>query len=280
MASAAAAPTGSIFRDLTRATNFQKKYQLPPDFSDVLKDFTREVLREQPTDIYAYAATYFKKMALEAEGLEEVAPPEGATGRKQLSAEERQKMGELQNKLIDAFGEEDYDKIAKLHSHIVTRVLTSTSNLTPDQALYLISNCYDNLYLLDGSIDYERFVNENITYIYFFMNTNYLFQQPSHAETETVHGLTQEELNAQLKSLLQREDDSQTGRLLLETYHDCLKRAPLQLTKRDIALMTAEAIVSGDNFISIDEEASRAFPLLQYSFMFETFQTEWDEGRI
>jgi hypothetical protein len=31
------------FRDMTRATKFQKKFQLPPNFSEVLKDFTREV---------------------------------------------------------------------------------------------------------------------------------------------------------------------------------------------------------------------------------------------
>ena len=52
----------SIFRDMTRATKFQKKFQLPPDFSEVLKDFTREVLRDQPGDIYAYAANYFKRV--------------------------------------------------------------------------------------------------------------------------------------------------------------------------------------------------------------------------
>mmetsp|Transcript_79338 Transcript_79338/g.140013 ORF Transcript_79338/g.140013 Transcript_79338/m.140013 type:complete len:278 (-) Transcript_79338:518-1351(-) len=275
----AAPAQGAIFRDLTRATKFQKKFQLPPDFSDVLKDFTREVLRDQPTDIYAYGASYFKKVALEAEGLEEVPPPEGAIGRKQLSAEERQEMDSLQNKMIDAFAEEDYDKTAKLHSHVIKRVLGS-AGMSPDQTLFLISNCGNNLHLLDGSIDYERFVTDNIIYIYFFMNTNHIFQQPSHDSTETVHGLVRDELVAQLTSLMQQDDDSATGRLLLEAYYQCLKRAPIQLTKRDITLLTAEAIVSGDNFISIAEEASRAFPLLQHSYIFEAFQTQWDEGKI
>jgi len=188
-------------------------------------------------------------------------------------------MGDLQNKMIDAFAEEDYDKTAKLHSHVMKRVLCS-SGLSPDQTLFLISNCANNLHLLDGSIDYERFVTDNIIYIYSFMNTNHIFEQPSHAATETVHGLVRDEIVAQLSSLMQKDDDSATGRLLLEAYHKCLKRAPIQLTKRDITLLTAEAIVSGDNFISIAEEASRAFPLLQHSYMFEAFQTQWDEGKI
>ena len=36
-------------------------------------------------------------------------------------------MGDLQNKMIDAFAEEDYDKTAKLHSHVMKRVTTLPS---------------------------------------------------------------------------------------------------------------------------------------------------------
>ena len=53
---------GSIHRVVTRATKFQKKFVLPPNFSEVLKGFTREVLRDQPEDIHAFGAAYFKKV--------------------------------------------------------------------------------------------------------------------------------------------------------------------------------------------------------------------------
>lgn len=52
-----------------RGATEAKKYSLPPEFAKVLKDFTREVLREQPEDIYAYGADYFKSAAdAEAKG--------------------------------------------------------------------------------------------------------------------------------------------------------------------------------------------------------------------
>jgi hypothetical protein len=269
----------SIFRDMTRATKFQKKFQLPPDFSEVLKDFTREVLRDQPGDIYAYAANYFKRMALEAEGLEEVPAPEGASARAEMSPEQRQEVSDLRTRLLDAFSEEDFDKTAKLHCYVVKRVLTSTCNLSPDQALYLVSNCQNNLQTVDGSLDYEQFVLDNAKYVHFFMTTNYVFQNDK-ADADTVHGLTSEELSTQLMHLLQSNDESKTGRLYLETYHDCLRRAPLQLTHRDITLLTAEAVVSGDNYINIADETTRAFPLLQASAVFEVFQQAWNEGSI
>jgi len=35
---------------------------VPEDFPDLLHDFTREVLRDQPENIYEYGALYFKAM--------------------------------------------------------------------------------------------------------------------------------------------------------------------------------------------------------------------------
>ena len=37
-------------------------YPIPQDFSTVLADFTREILRDQPKDITEYAALYFETL--------------------------------------------------------------------------------------------------------------------------------------------------------------------------------------------------------------------------
>lgn len=37
--------------------------ELPSNFALVMKDFTREVLRAQPADIYEFAARYFTALA-------------------------------------------------------------------------------------------------------------------------------------------------------------------------------------------------------------------------
>ena len=44
------------------ASKYIAKYPLPEDFPDLLHDFTREVLRDQPANIYEYGALYFKAM--------------------------------------------------------------------------------------------------------------------------------------------------------------------------------------------------------------------------
>ena len=42
-------------------SNYSKEFQIPPDFPEILRDLTREVLRSQPKDINAFAHQYFKK---------------------------------------------------------------------------------------------------------------------------------------------------------------------------------------------------------------------------
>eukprot|EP00695_Tsukubamonas_globosa_P003312 TRINITY_DN567_c0_g1_i1.p1 TRINITY_DN567_c0_g1~~TRINITY_DN567_c0_g1_i1.p1 ORF type:complete len:156 (+),score=53.53 TRINITY_DN567_c0_g1_i1:59-469(+) len=45
------------------STKYQKGFGLPENFSSVLKDFTREVLRAQPENIAEFAANYFTELA-------------------------------------------------------------------------------------------------------------------------------------------------------------------------------------------------------------------------
>ena len=44
------------------ASKYLQKYPVPEDFPDLLHDFTREVLRDQPEDINDYGAQYFAAM--------------------------------------------------------------------------------------------------------------------------------------------------------------------------------------------------------------------------
>ena len=44
------------------ASKYLQKYPVPEEFPDLLHDFAREVLRDQPDNIYEYGAQYFKAM--------------------------------------------------------------------------------------------------------------------------------------------------------------------------------------------------------------------------
>jgi hypothetical protein len=50
------------------ASKYLQKYPIPGEFPQLLHDFTKEVLRDQPDDIFEYGYQYFK-------ALEEVSHP-------------------------------------------------------------------------------------------------------------------------------------------------------------------------------------------------------------
>ena len=50
------------------------KYPIPPTFQEILRDFTMECLRDQPTNIYEYGAQYFAAID---EDVEFVYQPDG-----------------------------------------------------------------------------------------------------------------------------------------------------------------------------------------------------------
>ena len=42
------------------ASKYRQKYQLPEGFYNVIEDYSREVLRDQPQDILEFSYLYFK----------------------------------------------------------------------------------------------------------------------------------------------------------------------------------------------------------------------------
>lgn len=44
------------------ASKYLQKFPVPSGFQQILSDFTREVLRDQPSNIIEYAAQYFESL--------------------------------------------------------------------------------------------------------------------------------------------------------------------------------------------------------------------------
>ncbi len=44
------------------ASKYRKKFEMPEGFYQILEDYTREVLRDQPLDIVEYSYLYFKHL--------------------------------------------------------------------------------------------------------------------------------------------------------------------------------------------------------------------------
>ena len=69
------------------ASKYIQKFPIPGSFPELVHDFTREVLREQPENIYEFGAQYFAAMD---EGREFYYSQDGAAqGRHQVDEEQK-----------------------------------------------------------------------------------------------------------------------------------------------------------------------------------------------
>ena len=44
------------------ASKYRKKFEMPEGFDDILENYSREVLRDQPLDIIEFSYLYFKAL--------------------------------------------------------------------------------------------------------------------------------------------------------------------------------------------------------------------------
>ena len=95
---------------------YQRTFAIPEEFPALLKDFTREILRTQPDNLYEYGARYFSELvdaraAAEAEAAEaEAAGEEGDDERDVLMMDDN----ELQEYVQELFMEADTDNSGTL----------------------------------------------------------------------------------------------------------------------------------------------------------------------
>lgn len=259
------------FRDKTRATRYQERQALPPNFAQVLKDYTREVLREQPADVLSWSAQYFKKLALETDPLLAQQPPP----EHYAPAVENPEMEVMSMKITKVFATMDDSNSGLLYAHLVKRALLEAFGLSRAQALYMLSCEYVDI-RDDGTMDYRQFSRDCVSAVYFFQSSGYDFPDASRlsADDATVHGASKAELEDELNRACRVVDEEGLGRLPFPVYRDALRRAPLQLTKRDLAILFAEAERTSDGYVEVKKEVSQAFELLLYAAAFSAFDDE------
>lgn len=249
------------FRDRTRATKYQQRLPLPPQFAQILKDYTREVLREQPADIVSWSAEYFKKAALDCDPLvARQPPPEHYAPSVQFPEFEL-----FAQKVAKVLASMDNDgKTGFLYVHLVKRTLLDAFTLNKAQALYILSSDYVNV-RPDGTMEYKQFARDASNAILFFHNNaGFEFPDVRHQDDSdaVVHGMVKEELQDELLRVMRTVDKGQLGRLTYAQYRQALMDAPLQLTRRDIDVLCAEAEQTSDGFIDFRNEVANAFGLL------------------
>eukprot|EP01002_Notosolenus_urceolatus_P005015 NODE_2329_length_1146_cov_10.887876_g1935_i0.p1 GENE.NODE_2329_length_1146_cov_10.887876_g1935_i0~~NODE_2329_length_1146_cov_10.887876_g1935_i0.p1 ORF type:complete len:305 (-),score=64.91 NODE_2329_length_1146_cov_10.887876_g1935_i0:88-1002(-) len=289
MAASSSSSSAPLFRDQTRATKFQQKYQFPAEFPQVLKDFTREVLRHQPRDIPSFGCDYFTKLALEKTGgpsadinLDKHTTEKKSTLPDSMSEAILTEFQMLFAQVSELLGAQDSHKTGVLSWEQLRNALTSSDglDLPVEHVLYLLSAYPAAANFETMTISYTALLSRSIPALHYFCTVGHEFV-PDPKEVDHIHGHSKATIQHELLALLQAQDPSSSGLVSFQTYRNILRTAPISLTERDVALLSFETIVNKDDLVDYRTEVeTRVYPLLGLAESFEAFEQNANNGSI
>jgi Ca2+-binding EF-hand superfamily protein len=262
---------------------------VPPGFPDVLRDFSREVLRNYPRGrnapadsqafILEFAARYFanggkppaalkiKKQEGRATGAGSSAP--GGSSKHQAVAA----LDDLENRIQQLFRAADRDNSGQLDPRemkAVLHALGSEIGLQQSDVRLLVSLGDTNG---DGLISYPEFIPLAVQIISLIAAKAKEAQERGAtkasamigAEYALVHGFTSVELQNRLLDAFRLVDQDADGLVSYEELNAALGGSGLGLSRKDINLITSEAMefdTNGDGRLNFAELAPMVFGLL------------------
>jgi len=261
------------------SSKFATKYQIPPEFPDILKDFTREILRNQPGNIYEFGAKYFDCLAqgLPAEG--------GAGGRFGGQGDDPEmSLDEVESIIQDLFHKYDIDGNGYLDPNEFKALMTDLQQrleFPPDEVLRFLAEADMNS---DGQIEYEEFIPLALQIIQGMYAKKRLEQHmedvDQHAEDLLVHGMSRDELTELVGSIFERMDQDGSGTLSKQEFVTALTSMELGLTRREINTIMFQIDQDNDGNISYREFVPFAFDLLQKLTSLRLLETELENDEL
>ncbi|KPI85795.1 hypothetical protein ABL78_5152 [Leptomonas seymouri] len=280
--------SGETFRERMLATQYQPRQSLPPNFSDVLKEYAREVLRNQPGDILEWSAAYFKALALETDPLQAKEPP----ADHYTPVVEDPSRAMLANKMVKVFSSMDPAGHGRLPLSEVSRALVNGFELTEQQVLYLLTAPFtviDDENSGADSIAYDAFAYAAVHTVQYFQEHHTEFEVDG-AENATVHGMNRNDVEQGFLRIFRLLDEAGTCRLLFQDFKSALENAPYHLTRRDIRVLCMECATSsraegregegeeeaaiGQMEVEYERELPHMFDRLQLAEAFTLFEEE------
>jgi len=260
------------------ASRFSKQHQIPSGFPDVLKDLTREVLRNQPPDINEFAAKYFDALAT---GL----PTDTRHGLDELTSEAHDlSLEDAESIIRELFRKYDVDGNQVLDP-------VEFKNLMDDlQQRFDFPK--DHIYLFlaeadmnsDGMIEYDEFIPLALQIIQSMLAKTQLEQQmesvDKHAEELLVRGMDREELTELVNSIFDQMDEDQSGTLSMQEFVAALTSMELGLTRREINAIMFEIDKDKDGLVSYKEFVPFAFDLLKKLTSLRLLESELNNDEI
>jgi Ca2+-binding EF-hand superfamily protein len=262
------------------SSKFAKQYQIPPEFPDILKDFAREVLRNQPANINEFAAKYFDCLAqgLPAEGA-------GGGGGGDAGAEDAEmSLDEVETIIQDLFHKYDSDGNGYLDPNEFKRLMSDLQqrmDFPPDEVYRFLAEADMNE---DGMIEYEEFIPLALQIVQGMYAKKRLEQHmvdvDQHAEDLLVHGMSRDELTELVGSIFERMDQDGSGTLSKAEFATALTSMELGLTRREINTVMFQIDQDCDGGISYREFVPFAFDLLQKLTSLRLLETEIEDDEL
>mmetsp|Transcript_47811 Transcript_47811/g.104080 ORF Transcript_47811/g.104080 Transcript_47811/m.104080 type:complete len:430 (-) Transcript_47811:288-1577(-) len=262
------------------SSKFAKQYHIPPEFPELLKDFSREVLRNQPANIYEFAAKYFDCLAsglpIEVGGVQQ----ENEIG----GDEPDMSLSEVEAIIQDLFQKYDSDANHYLDPQefkSLMQDLQKRLDFPPDEVLRFLAEADMNA---DGMVEYEEFIPLALQIIQGMYAKKRLEQHivdvDEHSQNLLVHGMSRDELTSLIGSIFQRMDQDGSGQLSKEEFSAALTSMELGLTRREINTIMFQIDQDQDGNISYPEFVPFAFDLLQKMTSMRLLETELEQDEL
>merc|ERR1712216_976025 len=218
---------GDFHQRRPMTSRYRKPFRYPDGFADVLRDFTREVLREQPKSIPDFGAAYFENLL--RQGAEMQQDMEGGAAPTRMSPEE------LQEFLADIFIEADRDKSGTLSYIDYNEFLPIGVDIV--QAIFARREA-------EAAAQADQEAAQEA------------------ARIALVHGMDKDQYKQMLLSYFRAHDVDNSGFLSRKEFKECMKSSELGLTRQEINALMSEIDVDGDGNISLEEFDNIFFEML------------------
>ncbi|KAL4159978.1 hypothetical protein PRNP1_000550 [Phytophthora ramorum] len=259
------------------ASKYAKSMQIPADFPDILRNFTREVLRQQgkvetKEAIYAFGSQHFKELVAKQSGANRAVNDAAMSALTPAYIKmEEEAIKEL---MLVAFNDaQQQDEGMATHEQF-KQILDGVGEqlqLSPTELKALYAEADENE---GGVISCADFLPLGIQAVVQLRasHTQRLARIESFSTREAeffLHGMMQDEMESILRETFQRADKDEVGALTRLTFMDALRDADLGFTRREVNILMSEAPVAEDDpsIVVYQDFVPICFTLLKDSYV-------------
>ena len=264
------------------STKYGKDFAVPKDFPSVLKAFTREVLRNQPENIYEFGAQYFTEVLAQ---LQDEQAQQGSSMQRLTPAE----LAEMLSTLFHQADKDGSGALSIAEFKAVFQPSLFNLHLSSNEVRRVISEFDVNG---DGEIDYAEFVPLAVDLVQGFYARADTEQTKAAEEAREekhreavraalVQGNSKQQLQAIMLDIFQKADTDGSGALSLPEFHACIREADLGLTRHQINVLMHEVVdYDKDGSISYEEFAPLCFEILVEMLKDELMASEHTPSKL